>query len=74
VQELAEKYPTIWILIYNGNVVAHGDQVGPALKKSKEHGWSQPYLRFIERDIHVYTQRNCRIENKSLFGKGGAAL
>lgn len=53
-QELVTQYPNQWILVYNGSVVAHGDQVGPALKKSKEAGWGQPYLRFIERDIHVY--------------------
>ena len=53
-QELIEKYPNQWIMVYNGDVIAHGEEVWSKWRKADELGLGQPVVSFIERDVHVY--------------------
>lgn len=53
-QELKEKYPNQWIMVYNGEVIAQGEEVGETWKRADELGLGQPFVRFIEKDIYVY--------------------
>ncbi len=54
IQELIEKYPNQWIMVYNGEVIAHGDGVWTMWRKADELGLGQPVVTFIERDVYVY--------------------
>jgi hypothetical protein len=54
IQELIEKYPNQWIMVYNGKVIAHGKEVWSMWKRADELGLGQPFVRFIERDVYVY--------------------
>jgi len=53
-QELITKYPNQWIMAYNGKVIAHGEEVKSTWQRADELGLDQPFVRFIEKDVHVY--------------------
>ena len=53
-EELIEKYPNQCVLVQKGKVIAHGDEAFATWAKADKFGLSQPYLRFIERGVHVY--------------------
>jgi hypothetical protein len=53
-QELIEKYPNQWVMVYNGEVIAHGEEVWLKWRKADELRLGQPLVTFIERDVHVY--------------------
>ncbi|MDZ7289678.1 MAG: DUF5678 domain-containing protein [candidate division KSB1 bacterium] len=53
-QELVEKYPDQWIMVYKGEVIAHGEEVWSKWRKADELGLEQPYISLIEREVHVY--------------------
>jgi len=36
IQELIEKYPNQWIMVYNGEVIAHGENVWPTWRKADD--------------------------------------
>jgi len=52
--ELIGKYPNEWIAVHNGEVIAQGKKAFDVWHRADELGLGQPYLRFIERGIHVY--------------------
>lgn len=54
IQELIEKYPDQWIMVYNGEVIAHGEEVWSKRRKADELGLGQPYISLIESEVHVY--------------------
>ena len=54
IQELIEKYPNQWILVYNQKVIANSQDIAPVWDKADELELDQPYLSFIERDVYVY--------------------
>lgn len=52
--ELVEKYPDQWVLVHEGKVIASGVGASKTWANAEKLGLGQPYLRFIERGVHVY--------------------
>jgi len=54
IQQLIEKHPNQWIMVYNGEVLAHSENLGPVVDKADELRLDQPIFHFVERDVYVY--------------------
>ena len=54
IQELMEKYPDEWILVHNGKIIAHHEELDPVWEKANEMGLEQPYFRLVEGGVRVY--------------------
>lgn len=53
-QELIADYPDQWVLVHKGKVIANGDKAWSLWRNANELGLGQPYLRFVEKGVHVY--------------------
>jgi len=53
-QELIANYPNQWVLVHKGEVIAEGDKAWSLWHNANELGLGQPYISFIEREMHVY--------------------
>lgn len=52
--ELVEKYPNQWIAVYQGQVMGQGEEAFKIWKNADKLNLGQPYLWFVEREVHVY--------------------
>jgi len=54
IQELMGKYPDQWILVYDGEIVAHHAELGPVWDKADALHLEQPFFHLIEGGVRVY--------------------